>query len=229
MYLFLLNFQTGIRVSTNYKVYLPQIWCVWIHTETRLTLRATSEYCQWKDIHIHLVLVYNIAVFIDRTFNLSVSITFAFGRNKRIHLRKKCNWIFSLPFHPQCNDHFDEKCPCKNLKCPKSIDSRWYSATNITQIRRWRLVAYLHAEQKFGSDCVQRCAGAIAWATRNAQQSSTRRKGLENPFRKTNYQPIYVHTLIALHERGQKRWRSSLIVFHINCFFFKWKIIRKRL
>lgn len=36
---------TGIRLSSCYKVHLPQIWCFWIDTKTRFSLHSTPEYC----------------------------------------------------------------------------------------------------------------------------------------------------------------------------------------
>lgn len=48
----------GVRVPQGDQVYLPQIWCVRIHSEARLAVYPATEHCQREDVHLHLVLVY---------------------------------------------------------------------------------------------------------------------------------------------------------------------------
>lgn len=54
-------------------MYLPQIWCVRIHTEARLPLYPAIEYCQREDIRFYLVLVHHFGDTFDWIIDLSVS------------------------------------------------------------------------------------------------------------------------------------------------------------
>lgn len=68
------NRSNGVRIPSHHKMYIPQIWCVRIDTETRFTMLAAVEHSQRKDVHFHLVLVHHIVGVVVRPDHISVSV-----------------------------------------------------------------------------------------------------------------------------------------------------------
>lgn len=86
------RWSNGLRFSTRYKMHIPQIWCIGVHSKTRFTLYSSTEYCEWKDVHFHLVLVLDSHVFVDWPCNIQVRFYF------RLWNLTKKNLIFPLKF-----------------------------------------------------------------------------------------------------------------------------------
>lgn len=63
----------GLRVSTCHQMHFPQIRCVRFDSKARLTVYSSTEYCQRKNVHFHLVLVHHTNVAVAWIAGLSVS------------------------------------------------------------------------------------------------------------------------------------------------------------
>lgn len=60
----------GLRVSSRHQVHLSQIRCFGNDTEARLPLHTAAKHRQRKDLHLHLVLVYDPLHHADRSDGL---------------------------------------------------------------------------------------------------------------------------------------------------------------
>jgi len=67
------NWPHGLCVSPRYQVYIPQIRSFGYNTTARFSLHFAIKYRQWKDIHLHLVLVLHTRLHVSCSDNISSS------------------------------------------------------------------------------------------------------------------------------------------------------------
>lgn len=131
----------GVCVSSSHQMYIPQVWCFRFNTKTRFALYSPVEYCQRKDLHLHMVLVSDISVHVSRINNLS--------RDHYFHAISTADFI----------------------ECQKPHGSPRNRADCVQQTRSRGLVDRLHARKELGSHHLQGCDGWVRWTNSRHEEN----------------------------------------------------------
>lgn len=121
----------GVCVSSHYKMYIPQIWCIRINTKTRFIMHTSIEYCQRENIYIHLVLVYNSIVPANWIGNLSVSVNYS-EVAYAIYVLNVLRFLLIEQFVLQTFNHIASQFSRQIVKYTQSFHSTWNGITYFT-------------------------------------------------------------------------------------------------